>query len=205
MMASSTINMNDQQQQQSDSNGDDQMSKNQEQQQQQLLPPPPEIDYEKLRSFSFEHPPECPIFRPTYEEFSLGPIDYISKIRSNAEPFGICKIIPPKEFQVPFAIDRNEFHFTPRTQRINDLEAGSRIRLNFTDKLCKFWNLQGITLRIPTIEKKYLDVYRLHSVVRDEGGFEICTRDRKWGKIAQRIGYQKHNSTSLRTYYERYL
>lgn len=96
-MASSTINMNDQHQ--SDSNGDDQMSKNQEQPQQpqqQLLPPPPEIDYEKLRSFSFEHPPECPIFRPTYEEFSLGPIDYISKIRSNAEPFGICKIIPPK-------------------------------------------------------------------------------------------------------------
>ncbi|XP_046908239.2 lysine-specific demethylase 5B isoform X2 [Dermatophagoides farinae] len=205
-MASSMININNQQeqqqQQQSDSN-DDQTMKNPSQQQPQ--PPQPEIDYEKLRAFHFIHPPECPIFRPTYEEFSLGPIDYISKIRSNAEPFGICKIIPPKEFQVPFAIDRNEFHFTPRTQRINDLEAGSRIRLNFTDKLCKFWNLQGITLRIPTIEKKYLDVYRLHSVVKDEGGFEICTRDRKWGKIATRIGYQKHNSTSLRTYYERYL
>ncbi|XP_027201676.2 lysine-specific demethylase 5-like [Dermatophagoides pteronyssinus] len=201
-----TINMNNQQQlSESNDNGDNNQNVKEQQQQQQPQQPPPEIDYEKLRSFQFEHPPECPIFCPTYDEFCLGPIDYISKIRSNAEPFGICKIIPPKEFQVPFAIDRNEFHFTPRTQRINDLEAGSRIRLNFTDKLCKFWNLQGITLRIPTIEKKYLDVYRLHSVVKDEGGFEICTRIRKWGKIAQRIGYQKHNSTSLRTYYERYL
>ena len=90
--------MNDQQQlSESNDNGDNNQNvKEQQQQQQQPQQPPPEIDYEKLRSFQFEHPPECPIFCPTYDEFCLGPIDYISKIRSNAEPFGICKIIPPK-------------------------------------------------------------------------------------------------------------
>ena len=45
--------------------------------------------------FEFIPPPECPVFYPTEEEFSLGPLEYISKIRAEAEPHGICKIIPP--------------------------------------------------------------------------------------------------------------
>ena len=53
-------------------------------------------NYEKLKEFEFTPPPECPVFHPSTEEFQLGPIDYINKIRSQAEPFGICKIIPPK-------------------------------------------------------------------------------------------------------------
>ncbi|KPM05996.1 lysine-specific demethylase 5A-like protein [Sarcoptes scabiei] len=164
-----------------------------------------EVDYSKLEHFEFKQPPECPIFRPNEEEFALGPIEYISRIREKAEPFGICKIIPPKSFKVPFAIDQSIFHFTPRIQRINDLEAFSRLRLNFADRLSKFWHYQGIKLRVPTIEKKYLDVYQFHNIVKAEGGFEICIRERKWGKIAVQMGYSRHNSTALKLYYEKVL
>jgi histone demethylase JARID1 len=49
----------------------------------------------QLTEFEFIPPPEAPVFYPTAEEFALGPLEYISKIRPQAEPHGICKIIPP--------------------------------------------------------------------------------------------------------------
>ena len=44
--------------------------------------------------FTFTPPPECPVFRPTKEEFR-DPLEYIEQIRPIAVKSGICKIIPP--------------------------------------------------------------------------------------------------------------
>lgn len=76
---------------------------------------------------------EAPVFHPTFAEFKRGPISYIAKIRSQAEKYGICKIVPPKSFKPPFAVDENCFKFTPRTQRLNELEASIRTKLNYTE------------------------------------------------------------------------
>lgn len=76
---------------------------------------------------------EAPVFHPTMAEFKRGPINYIAKIRSQAEKYGICKIVPPKSFNPPFAVDENCFQFTPRTQRLNELEASTRTKLNYTE------------------------------------------------------------------------
>lgn len=43
-----------------------------------------------------------PTFFPTEEEFQGNPLHYISKIRSKAEKYGICKIVPPKFWNPPF-------------------------------------------------------------------------------------------------------
>lgn len=45
--------------------------------------------------FEFFSPPDAPVFRPTEEEFARGPIHYVASIRAIAEPFGICRIVPP--------------------------------------------------------------------------------------------------------------
>lgn len=42
----------------------------------------------------FLPPPECPVFEPSWAEFS-DPLGYIAKIRPIAEKSGICKIRPP--------------------------------------------------------------------------------------------------------------
>jgi histone demethylase JARID1 len=76
---------------------------------------------------------EAPIFHPTLAEFKRGPIHYIAKIRSQAEKYGICKIVPPKSFKPPFAVNPDGFRFTPRTQRLNELEASIRTKLNYTE------------------------------------------------------------------------
>uniref|UniRef100_A0A8C7J5R2 [histone H3]-trimethyl-L-lysine(4) demethylase n=1 Tax=Oncorhynchus kisutch TaxID=8019 RepID=A0A8C7J5R2_ONCKI len=113
----------------------------------------------------FIAPPECPVFEPTWEEFA-DPFAYINKIRPIAEKTGICKVRPPKEWQPPFACDVDRLHFTPRIQRLNELE-----------------------------------------LVNDDGGFDVVCRERRWSKIALKMGFApgKAIGSHLRSHYERIL
>ncbi|CAH2061130.1 unnamed protein product, partial [Iphiclides podalirius] len=160
----------------------------------------------KPDNFTFTVPPEAPVFEPTPEEF-LDPLAYISKIRPIAEKSGICKIKPPAHWQPPFAVDVDRLRFTPRIQRLNELEAITRVKLNFLDQIIKFWELQGSVLKIPTVERKPLDLYSLHKIVREAGGFEVCSAERKWSKIARRMGHPqgKGIGSILKSHYERIL
>lgn len=42
---------------------------------------------------------EAPTFYPSEEEFN-DPLEYIDKIRPEAEKFGLCRIVPPSNFRV---------------------------------------------------------------------------------------------------------
>ncbi|XP_069084234.1 lysine-specific demethylase 5A isoform X4 [Pleurodeles waltl] len=154
----------------------------------------------------FVPPPECPVFEPTWEEFS-DPLGFIGRIRPIAEKTGICKIRPPKDWQPPFACEVKSFCFTPRVQHLNELEAMTRVKLDFLDQLAKFLELQGSTLKIPIVERKLLDVYALSKTVSSEGGFEIVTKEKKWSKVASRLGYLPGKGTGslLKTHYDRIL
>ncbi|XP_078529835.1 lysine-specific demethylase 5A isoform X2 [Lissotriton helveticus] len=154
----------------------------------------------------FVPPPECPVFEPTWEEFS-DPLGFIGRIRPIAEKTGICKIRPPKDWQPPFACDVKSFGFTPRVQRLNELEAMTRVKLDFLDQLAKFLELQGSTLKIPIVERKLLDVYALSKTVSSEGGFEIVSKEKKWSKVASRLGYLPGKGTGslLKSHYDRIL
>uniref|UniRef100_A0A8C4E3K2 [histone H3]-trimethyl-L-lysine(4) demethylase n=1 Tax=Dicentrarchus labrax TaxID=13489 RepID=A0A8C4E3K2_DICLA len=154
----------------------------------------------------FIPPPECPVFEPSWEEFA-DPFAYINKIRPIAEKTGICKIRPPPDWQPPFACDVDRLKFTPRIQRLNELEAQTRVKLNFLDQIAKFWELQGCTLKIPHVERKILDLYQLNKLVNEEGGFEAVCRERRWTRISVKMGFApgKAIGSHLRAHYERIL
>ncbi|XP_021558367.1 lysine-specific demethylase 5D isoform X6 [Neomonachus schauinslandi] len=111
-------------------------------------------------SDDFLPPPECPVFEPTWAEFR-DPLGYIAKIRPIAEKSGICKIRPPADWQPPFAVEVDNFRFTPRIQRLNELEAQTRVKLNYLDQIAKFWEIQDSSLKIPNVERRILDLYSL--------------------------------------------
>ena len=45
--------------------------------------------------------PTGPTYYPTVEEFEGNPLVYITKIRPQAEKYGICKIVPPAGWNPP--------------------------------------------------------------------------------------------------------
>ena len=113
-----------------------------------------------------------------------------------------------QEYQPPFAVDVDRLKFTPRIQRLNELEAHTRIKLNFLDQVAKFWELQGSTLKIPLVEKRALDLYTLKKYVKKEGGMELVTQQSKWQKVANDMGFNPKNTnvaSLLKAHYERIL
>lgn len=99
---------------------------------------------------------------------------------------------------IEFSIFR--FKFTPRIQRLNELEANTRIKLNYLDQIAKFWELQGSSLKIPVVERRSLDLYQLHYIVESEGGFHSVTSGRKWAKVGTRLGLPTSKDLGMSTF-----
>lgn len=155
--------------------------------------------------FEFVPPPEAPVFEPDEEEWK-DPLSFIAKIYPYAVKVGICKIRPPPDWQPPFSVDVEKFRFTPRIQKLNELEAKTRVKLNFIDAIAKFWELQGSVVKLPNVEKKPLDLHALHKIVQAEGGYEDVTRLRRWSRIALLMGYNNAPASAvLRRHYEKIL
>ena len=71
----------------------------------------------KLATLSDRPIPDAPVFRPTAAQFR-DPLRYVASIRREAEPFGICKIVPPKGWKVECAVDWNSSKkFATKRQR----------------------------------------------------------------------------------------
>lgn len=152
----------------------------------------------------FHPPPEAPVFEPDEKDFA-DPLGYIAKIRPIAEKAGICKVRPPPYWQPPFAIDVENFKFTPRIQRLNELSIQTRMRLQFIHKLAKFWELQGTNFKLPHITGRPLDIYGLHHAVECLGGFDMVTKNRQWHCVCQKLGLIKSLSATMKQHYEKLL
>uniref|UniRef100_A0AAY4BA83 [histone H3]-trimethyl-L-lysine(4) demethylase n=1 Tax=Denticeps clupeoides TaxID=299321 RepID=A0AAY4BA83_9TELE len=149
------------------------------------------------RPDEFKPPPECPVFEPSREEFA-DPFAFINKIRPIAEKSGICKVRPPPDWQPPFACDVDRLHFTPRIQRLNDATSFKKI-----------WVLYYCVLTSPSFPvclspSRFFPPCQL---VADEGGFDTVCQDRRWTKIAMKMGFApgKAVGSHLRGHYERIL
>lgn len=132
----------------------------------------------------------APTYRPTHTEFS-DPLKYIEQISPHAKKFGICKIIPPDDWQPDFALDtkvRSEFsvvdrpnvqifNFRTRKQELNSMEAKCRASLNYIDQLFKFHTQNGTPMRgLPTLEGKPMNLYQLKEVIERHGGYSAVSQ-----------------------------
>uniref|UniRef100_F1KQT2 [histone H3]-trimethyl-L-lysine(4) demethylase n=1 Tax=Ascaris suum TaxID=6253 RepID=F1KQT2_ASCSU len=152
----------------------------------------------------FERPPFAPTYYPTEEEFA-DPITYIAKIKPEAERYGVVKIKPPPSFHPPFAIDSEHFEFTPRVQKLNQIEALVRAKLIFDTEIANFWHLKGQPLHVPSIDNKYVDLFRLSTAVAQAGGAITVCNHKKWPQIAKQLGFKNHPGTRIRDIYTKWV
>ncbi|VDN26712.1 unnamed protein product [Gongylonema pulchrum] len=110
-----------------------------------------------------KRPPFAPTFYPTEEEFT-NPIEYIARIKAEAEDYGVVKIKPPASFRPPFAINAENFTFKPRVQKLNEIDALIRIENMFDTQLAAYWRSQGRTFSAECIGRKIVNYFRLYRV-----------------------------------------
>ncbi|ETS02873.1 PHD transcription factor [Trichoderma reesei RUT C-30] len=152
---------------------------------------------------------EAPTYCPSESEWR-DPLQYIQKIAPEASQYGICKIIPPDSWNPDFAIDTEKFHFRTRKQELNSVEGSTRANLTYLDGLSKFHKQQGNNLhRLPYVDKKPLDLFRLKKAVESRGGFDKVCKLKKWAEIGRDLGYSgkimSSLSTSLKNSFQRWL
>ncbi|RZC68872.1 hypothetical protein C5167_032122 [Papaver somniferum] len=74
---------------------------------------------------------DAPVFYPTEEEFN-DTLKYIDSIRPKAEPYGICRIVPPSSWRPPCPLKENSTwensKFFTRIQRVDKLQNRNSMR-----------------------------------------------------------------------------
>ncbi|WKA03345.1 hypothetical protein VitviT2T_021460 [Vitis vinifera] len=74
---------------------------------------------------------EAPVFYPSEEEFE-DTLKYIASIRSRAEPYGICRIVPPSSWKPPCPLKEKNIwegsKFATRIQRVDKLQNRDSMR-----------------------------------------------------------------------------
>lgn len=129
----------------------------------------------------------APVYYPTEEEFK-DPLEFIYKIRPEAESFGICKIVPPEGWKPPFALDVDSFSFQTKTQAIHQLQArpASCDSKTFELEYNRFLETHcgGRKPRRKVVfEGEELDLCKLFNAAKRFGGYDKVAKDKKWGEV----------------------
>ena len=127
------------------------------------------------------------MYHPTEDEFA-DPLRYIASIRAEAEEFGICRIVPPSSFKVPFNQDAASFAFKTRVQTVNELQLRLKKGKNrsFRTEYADFMQSRGQSVtRWPVYGGKKLDLQALYDNVTQRGGFDAVCRAKGWRDMAR--------------------
>ncbi|KAG1292260.1 hypothetical protein G6F66_007116 [Rhizopus arrhizus] len=140
---------------------------------------------------------EAPTFYPTKEEFK-DPLSYVQKISAEGAKYGIAKIIPPRDYKPEFCLNTENFRFKTRLQKLNSMEGETRANVNYLEQLTKYHILTGKpVVRVPQLDKRPIDLYRLKNEVASRGGIQVVTKQKKWAEIGRIMGFGRKNCTSM--------
>ena len=117
---------------------------------------------------------EAPVFYPTAAEFA-DPTSFLDRIQPLVEPYGICRIVPPKEWNRDVwrtQINPSTFSFNTKSQSVHYLENRNGDYTQFMVKLQYFWTTvaRNPLEHLPEIDGTPVDLYALYCLVNERGG-----------------------------------
>ncbi|KAL3672242.1 hypothetical protein V7S43_002902 [Phytophthora oleae] len=105
---------------------------------------------------------------------------------------GICKIVPPKGWRPPFAINEKTFRFRTRVQQLNCIEGHSRAEGQFVEALRLFLYQRGEPMKeLPRADGQLVNLHLLYKTVVSFGGFDAVCASGRWENIVRRVGRTK--------------
>jgi hypothetical protein len=99
--------------------------------------------------------------------------------------------------------------FQPRIQRLNTIEGKTRSSVHFIEKLQKFHQHIGSPLtRLPTLNGRPVDLYRLRKEVMNRGGHEQVEKTNGWpamGRLFSKTLKLSTSSSYIKSAYYKYI
>jgi hypothetical protein len=146
---------------------------------------------------------EAPVFYPTSKEFA-DPSTYLESIRTMVEPYGICRIVPPKEWSRDGwrqQIDPRTFTFTTKAQSVHSLQVRDGSYTQFMVRLQYYWThvaKQELT-KVPELDGLPVDLFQLHSLVAQRGGYEQVKQDNDWSALLPALHLNPYATSAAAT------
>jgi hypothetical protein len=136
-------------------------------------------------------------YYPTEAEFQ-DPYRYIDSLHQGNARIGAVKIVPPASFDPEFNIDLKTFQFGAVKQSMKSSVTDNDGKAKFYKDLLQFHHDNNTPiLRLPSIDKRVVDLFKLRNSVRTKGGFESVCKKKMWAQIGRELGYTGRIMTSL--------
>lgn len=154
-----------------------------------------------------------PIMQVTRERLP-DPLDLYSKILDMGKEYGLVKLVVLEEAEKAFssilALHADTVWFRSRVQFFKSFKNQRRKVLWFHKQLYSCHNSVGHGIsKVPSIDKRTLDLYRLWRCVQLRGGYKQVCQKKLWAQIGRELGYSgkimSSLSTSLRSAYVKVL
>lgn len=174
--------------------------------------PPPDFLSRVRDSYAESSPTKAdpiPILHPTEKQFA-DPIKYIESLHKLGEKYGAVKIVPPHSYNPKFAANLESLWFKTRRQLwnspVNELDARFEFHMHVLDAQEKG---KFSFNKLPCIDKRSVDLWRLHKSVQLRGGFQKCCGEKMWAQMGRELGFYgkitSSLSSSIKSAYIRYI
>ncbi|XP_065343049.1 protein Jumonji isoform X2 [Cloeon dipterum] len=133
---------------------------------------------------------EAPVFYPTEKEFQ-DPFEYIEKISSQAEQFGICRIVPPSSFKPECKVS-DDMRFMAYNQYVHKMVSRWGPNAKETAAIKKLLKKQNVAYTHPPwIGGMEIDLPKFSQTVRSLGGLKGVIEKKRWQKVADAMKIPK--------------
>ncbi|XP_059149711.1 protein Jumonji-like [Physella acuta] len=132
-----------------------------------------------------------PTFQPTESEFT-DPLTYITKIQHLAEPYGMCRIIPPASWKLDSNKISDDVRFTPQVQQIHRLYKRWGPNVQHAAAINQHLLSENSNISTtPQIGGVQIDLPQLYHLVEESGGPKKMSDKKHWARVADIMNIPK--------------